>query len=54
MSEFFNMGGYAVYVWSAYALTLDVLVINLIIPVRNEKQLIKNLRKRQQREDNRK
>ena len=30
MSEFLNMGGYAVYVWSAYGLTFAVIVWNII------------------------
>jgi len=29
MAEFFNMGGYAGYVWSCYGLTLAVLLGNL-------------------------
>ena len=29
MSEFLNMGGYAIYVWSAYAVTALVLVLNI-------------------------
>ena len=30
MSEFFHMGGYAAYVWSAYGLSVLVLVLNVI------------------------
>lgn len=29
MSDFFTMGGYAGYVWSAYAITLVVIVLNV-------------------------
>lgn len=29
MSEFFEMGGYAAYVWSAYAITLIVILLNV-------------------------
>ena len=29
MTEFLNMGGYAIYVWSAYAVTALVLVLNI-------------------------
>ena len=29
MSEFLNMGGYAIYVWSAYAVTAVVLIANI-------------------------
>jgi heme exporter protein D len=30
MKEFFDMGGYAAYVWPAYAITLAVIVLNII------------------------
>jgi heme exporter protein CcmD len=30
MKEFFEMGGYAAYVWPAYAITLAVVVLNVI------------------------
>lgn len=30
MSAFFDMGGYAAYVWPAYAVTLAVMALNII------------------------
>ena len=30
MSAFFDMGGYAAYVWPAYALTLTVMALNIV------------------------
>jgi heme exporter protein D len=30
LSEFFDMGGYAAYVWPSYVLTLIVVVLNII------------------------
>jgi heme exporter protein D len=30
LSEFFDMGGYAAYVWPSYALTLIVVVLNIV------------------------
>jgi heme exporter protein D len=30
MSAFFDMGGYAAFVWPAYLVTLAVLVLNII------------------------
>lgn len=30
MSEFFNMGGYAAYVWPSYGLTLAAIVLNIV------------------------
>ena len=52
ISEFFNMGGYAVFVWSSYGLTLVLLVLNWFLPYQQHKQ---NLRKltRQYRSDER-
>ena len=47
VQEFFAMGGYAVYVWPAYGLTLIVLLANIIIPVVQRKQfLVKALKKK--------
>lgn len=31
MTEFLEMGGYAKYVWSAFGLTLIVLVANIVV-----------------------
>ncbi|HEY2036806.1 MAG TPA: heme exporter protein CcmD [Steroidobacteraceae bacterium] len=30
MSTFFDMGGYAAYVWPSYAVTLAVIVLNIV------------------------
>ena len=30
MSAFLEMGGYAAYVWPAYAVTLTVIVLNIV------------------------
>lgn len=30
MSEFFEMGGYAAFVWPAYAVTLAAIVLNIV------------------------
>jgi len=30
MSHFFEMGGYAVFVWPAYAVTLAAIVLNIL------------------------
>lgn len=47
LTEFFDMGGYAVYVWPAYGLTLLVLYLNYIIPIRREQRLIRKLTRQQ-------
>ena len=33
-SEFFNMGGYALYVWTSYGLMAIVLLLNVWLPIR--------------------
>ena len=43
MHDFFNMGGYALYVWSTYGLAFIVLVLNIIIPLRREKKLLRSI-----------
>ena len=43
MIEFLQMGGYAAYVWSAYALTAVTLAVSVIAPMRRRKQLIREL-----------
>ena len=39
MSEFFHMGGYAVFVWSSFGISFVVLLLNVIIPILRRKQL---------------
>ena len=51
MSEFFNMGGYAMFVWPSYGLTLIVLLLNWWLPYRQHKQNLRKL-KRQYRQEN--
>ncbi|MGR9037228.1 MAG: heme exporter protein CcmD [Gammaproteobacteria bacterium] len=41
LREFFAMGGYAFYVWTAYGVTLIVLLANIIIPVVQRKQFLR-------------
>jgi len=35
--EFLAMGGYAFYVWTAYGITLVVLIANWVLPSRRER-----------------
>lgn len=53
MSNFLHMGGYAAYVWSAYGISLFVLVMNIILPIRREKEMLRGLKKKLQREGQR-
>ncbi len=46
MSEFFNMGGYALYVWVSYGLALAILVTNVILPMQRRKKHIAMIKRR--------
>jgi heme exporter protein D len=41
--EFFHMGGYAKFVWSAYALCFIILFVSIYLPWRERKKLLKKL-----------
>jgi heme exporter protein D len=49
LQEFFAMGGYAFYVWTSYGLTLIVLLANIIIPVMQRKQFLRQQALKQKR-----
>ncbi len=44
MKEFFAMGGYAVFVWSSYAIVTLVMVGNVIAASMKRKRILKELR----------
>ncbi len=46
MAEFFHMGGYAFYVWSAYGIVVLVMVANVLMPLRKRRILMDNLKRR--------
>ena len=49
IGEFLAMGGYAIYVWTSYTITLVIMMLNVIIPRRRERELIRKLSRRKQR-----
>lgn len=49
-SEFFEMGGYAFFVWMSYGLTLLVIVANIVMPLIQRKQVIKRVKRAIRRE----
>ena len=49
-SEFFNMGGYAFFVWTSYALTLIVVLANIISPMLQRKKIIARIKRAVKRE----
>lgn len=50
MHEFFAMGGYAIYVWPAYAVFFVVLAWDWLSPKLRRRQLLNELRGRMARE----
>lgn len=50
MSEFFNMGGYAFYVWGSYGLTFAIMLWHFIIPLQRKKQQIARIKRKLRRE----
>ncbi|MDB3945669.1 heme exporter protein CcmD [Gammaproteobacteria bacterium] len=43
MLEFLAMGGYALFVWPAYAATVLVLSLGVVLPLRRHRQLTREL-----------
>ena len=50
LNEFFHMGGYAAYVWSAFGLSLATLLTGFVHPLLKERAILQQIRKKQQRE----
>ncbi|MHB8947880.1 MAG: heme exporter protein CcmD [Rhodoferax sp.] len=44
VSEFFAMGGYAVYVWGSFGATAAVMLIEMLQIRRQRKELLRDLR----------
>ena len=51
ISKFLNMGGYALYVWSSYGLSLLVLSWLFVKPVLDKKKIVQQLRGRYRQQD---
>jgi heme exporter protein D len=54
LEEFFNMGGYASYVWSSYGIAFLVLLANIIAPMRQRRKLLDGIARAAQRRARRK
>ncbi|WP_027848013.1 heme exporter protein CcmD [Marinospirillum minutulum] len=50
LSDFINMGGHGLYVWSSYALTLVLLLSSVLLPWLNLKRTRKQLSRQLARE----
>ncbi|MDH3634299.1 MAG: heme exporter protein CcmD [Gammaproteobacteria bacterium] len=46
MAEFFQMGGYAVFVWPSYALVAVVLWLNWYLPRKQHEKELRQLKRR--------
>ncbi len=44
-SEFFDMGGYAFFVWTSYGLTFIVVVANIVSPIMQRKKIIARIKR---------
>ncbi|MEZ9200496.1 MULTISPECIES: heme exporter protein CcmD [unclassified Shewanella] len=51
ISEFFNMGGYAFYVWLAYGVTFFSLGTLVVLSVRQKRKVLVEIAKKIQREE---
>lgn len=51
LSEWVAMGGHGPYVWSAYLITLVVLVLNIVLPLRAHRRLLQVEARRRRREE---
>ena len=49
MSEFFHMGGYGNYVWSAMAIFVGVLALDAVAPLLKRRRVLRELRARARR-----
>ncbi len=48
MAEFFNMGGYAAFVWPSYALAAAVLWLNWYLPRKQHDTALRRLQRRRE------
>jgi heme exporter protein D len=51
LQEFLAMGGYGFYVWTSYGICLIVLVANIIIPIIQRKQFLRQQAFKQKRQE---
>jgi heme exporter protein D len=51
LQEFLAMGGYAFYVWTSYGIWLIVLLANVVIPIIQRKNFLRQQALKQKRQD---
>jgi len=47
--EFLAMGGYGFYVWTSYGIAFVVLLLNVVLPMMQRKQFLRELALKQKR-----
>ncbi|ARU57257.1 inner membrane protein [Oleiphilus messinensis] len=50
LSEFLEMGGHGPYVWTAYAVTIVIMIANIVSPILKRKAIIKKQAQKLRRE----
>ena len=45
MSEFFSMGGFGVFIWSAMGIALTLMILEPIILIAKRRSMIKNIKR---------
>ena len=50
LRDFLEMGGYAFYVWFSYLFAVFVLGVNLLLPLRDRRRVMKLLKARMERD----
>ena len=50
MAEFFNMGGYAFFVWTSYGIAAAILLLNAILPIQRKREIMNSIKRRLRRE----
>lgn len=49
--EFFDMGGYAFFVWTSYGLFAVIIALNIIAPIIQRRKIIARIKRAIKRED---
>lgn len=50
IQDFMQMGGHGPYVWSAYVISLSVLIWLVVSPIHRKRTLLKDIARQQQRD----
>ena len=49
LADFLAMGKHGVYVWSAYGITLIIVVLNLVVPLLKRRDLLLEIKRNENR-----